>query len=360
MRTLLSAFVVCCLLCAVFLFETVYKILKTLFSVKTGKAESLKNLFHDFPIPYWYVSLTFLIAAPLVLYFYFFTGPLPDGNYQLPAVATRVSSGYEHKCNVYLNVITDETRTYCIEKVVLASGSSFEPYTDFRESKIASPIRVHDDNGGAYDISLQIYQYQDLYSPQEIFHKIHILEKIVWPAAWLSSLLIVFGFIKFRFLAPHKLESKSIQECVEPVIQPFPSIKKKKGFYHPPKSLLVCAAVSIVLGILSIYLYYQCMDLEAQVAGQKDTISGLYTQIDAVEVNRDFYKAESEKYKKQVSEYRPKAQFLDDKIALIVEGDYTYAYHTYDCYIFKNSTYFYAYNIEAAEARGYSPCKICH
>lgn len=136
--------------------------------------------------------------------------------------------------------------------------------------------------------------------------------------------------------------------------------RKSSSTFPWEKAFFACAAALVVAGTLSIYLYYQCMDLEAQVAGQKDTISGLYTQIDAVEVNRDFYKAESEKYKKQVSEYRPKAQFLDDKIALIVEGDYTYAYHTYDCYIFENSTYFYAYNIEAAEARGYSPCKICH
>ena len=136
--------------------------------------------------------------------------------------------------------------------------------------------------------------------------------------------------------------------------------QKSNSKFSWEKAFFACAAAFIVAGTLSIYLHYQCMDLESQVAVQADTISELQSQIDAVEANRDFYKTESEKYKKQVSEYRPKAQFLDNRIALIVDGDYTYAYHTYDCYIFKNSTYFYAYNIEAAEARGYSPCKICH
>ena len=35
-------------------------------------------------------------------------------------------------------------------------------------------------------------------------------------------------------------------------------------------------------------------------------------------------------------------------------------YHTYDCYHWKDSDYFWIYNTEAAEQHGYDPCLDCH
>lgn len=61
----------------------------------------------------------------------------------------------------------------------------------------------------------------------------------------------------------------------------------------------------------------------------------------------------------EVAEYGEKADFLDNHIAFVVSND-GYAYHTYDCHFFKNSDTYWAYNIEAAQAKGYYPCKVCH
>lgn len=61
----------------------------------------------------------------------------------------------------------------------------------------------------------------------------------------------------------------------------------------------------------------------------------------------------------ELKPYKEKADFLDAHIALVVSGD-GYAYHTYDCHFFQNCDSFWAYNIEAARSKGYSPCKVCH
>ncbi len=61
----------------------------------------------------------------------------------------------------------------------------------------------------------------------------------------------------------------------------------------------------------------------------------------------------------ELKPYKEKADFLDAHIALVVSGD-GYAYHTYDCHLFQNCDSFWAYNIEAARSKGYSPCQVCH
>ena len=48
--------------------------------------------------------------------------------------------------------------------------------------------------------------------------------------------------------------------------------------------------------------------------------------------------------------------FYKEYIGLVNEGDRTY--HTYGCEDFDNS-YFYAYNVDQAENRGYRPCQKC-
>lgn len=61
----------------------------------------------------------------------------------------------------------------------------------------------------------------------------------------------------------------------------------------------------------------------------------------------------------ELKPYKEKADFLDEYIAFVVSDD-AYAYHTYDCHFFQNCDSFWAYNIEAARSKGYSPCKVCH
>ena len=53
-----------------------------------------------------------------------------------------------------------------------------------------------------------------------------------------------------------------------------------------------------------------------------------------------------------------KLEFYDECI-VFVEDDGTDLYHIYECDRFKGD-YFWAYNIEQAEYRGYKPCPICH
>lgn len=61
----------------------------------------------------------------------------------------------------------------------------------------------------------------------------------------------------------------------------------------------------------------------------------------------------------ELKPYKEKADFLDAHIAFVVSDD-AYAYHTYDCHFFQNCDSFWAYNIEAARSKGYSPCEVCH
>ena len=75
---------------------------------------------------------------------------------------------------------------------------------------------------------------------------------------------------------------------------------------------------------------------EDRIDGYLDKINDLKNEIDGLENDLYFY----------------------DKYVVFVSDDGTNIYHKVDCYKF-DSSYFWAYNVEAAKGKGYRPCSWC-
>jgi hypothetical protein len=81
---------------------------------------------------------------------------------------------------------------------------------------------------------------------------------------------------------------------------------------------------------------------------------------DSIEDVHNFYssvQSENNQLKKELDEVSDELEFYNDHV-VFVEDDGTKLYHKYHCYKFKGR-YFWAYNTEAAEDYGYSPCSWC-
>lgn len=128
------------------------------------------------------------------------------------------------------------------------------------------------------------------------------------------------------------------------------------------KQKKIIAALSIVCSIflistiaLSIATYTaskKTKDLQATVKELKD--ENFELQKDIIHKDGEINDLTS-KYNRA---YR-KANFLDEHIAFVT-NPYADYYHTYSCPTFQNADSYWAYNIEAAETNGYSPCPRCH
>ena len=107
--------------------------------------------------------------------------------------------------------------------------------------------------------------------------------------------------------------------------------------------VLVCVLL-VGTSALSIFQYTAIAELEEESEALQTTIKTL--------------EATAKSRLETILEYKHKVDFLDYSIALVV-SDNTDVYHTYDCFHFKNADSYWAYNIAAAESKGYRPCKMC-
>ena len=115
----------------------------------------------------------------------------------------------------------------------------------------------------------------------------------------------------------------------------------------------------IGLSIACTMLYQQNVESQSTITSLDELSQNLQRTIDRQngkikELEKDYSDLFSD-----FLDYGAKADFLDNYIAFVVSDD-AYAYHTYDCHFFQNCDSYWAYNIEAAQSRGYSPCKVCH
>lgn len=118
---------------------------------------------------------------------------------------------------------------------------------------------------------------------------------------------------------------------------------------------IVCAAFLISTVALSIATYtanQQAKDLQATVKELKNENFELQKDI----IHKD---GEIDDLTSKYNRAYRKANFLDEHIAFVTNS-YADYYHTYSCPTFQNADSYWAYNIEAAEANGYSPCPRCH
>lgn len=98
------------------------------------------------------------------------------------------------------------------------------------------------------------------------------------------------------------------------------------------------------------------------VSAYENEYSSLQAKYDSLNTKYYNISKAAEQRLETITELKPckeKADFLDAHIAFVVSDD-AYAYHTYDCHFFQNCDSFWAYNIEAARSKGYSPCEVCH
>ncbi len=118
---------------------------------------------------------------------------------------------------------------------------------------------------------------------------------------------------------------------------------------------IVCAVFLISTVALSIATYTEnqkAKDLQATVKELKDENFELQKDI----IHKD---GEIDDLTSKYNRAYRKANFLDEHIAFVT-NPYADYYHTYSCPTFQNADSYWAYNIEAAEANGYSPCQRCH
>ncbi len=118
---------------------------------------------------------------------------------------------------------------------------------------------------------------------------------------------------------------------------------------------IVCAVFLISTVALSIATYTEnqkAKDLQATVKELKDENFELQKDI----IHKD---GEIDDLTSKYNRACLKANFLDEHIAFVT-NPYADYYHTYSCPTFQNADSYWAYNIEAAEANGYSPCPRCH
>ena len=86
-------------------------------------------------------------------------------------------------------------------------------------------------------------------------------------------------------------------------------------------------------------------------------VSGVFSVIKNNELNDAYARIDS--LQTRVNDYQGKAFFVDEYIALVVEGDDRY-YHTYECSAYQQCEYFWIYGTYEVESYGFEPCPECH
>lgn len=140
-------------------------------------------------------------------------------------------------------------------------------------------------------------------------------------------------------------------------------VRKKSNFI--PK---VVVFLSLLIVGLCIYRNVQYRD---QIAGLNTRISELESVVEAAEAQQasdaalisDLRKKNAGNSSKvytlsqQVEKMQRVYDFCNDHI-VVVSDDGTRTYHKVQCFYFDDS-YFWAYNLEAAQQQGYKPCSFC-
>ena len=74
--------------------------------------------------------------------------------------------------------------------------------------------------------------------------------------------------------------------------------------------------------------------------------------------SKEYYYDEYREWRAEARDLQDQVAFMDKYVVLVFDDSLDY-YHTYECYE-KFDGSFWAYNINAAENKGYTPCPDCH
>lgn len=128
-------------------------------------------------------------------------------------------------------------------------------------------------------------------------------------------------------------------------------IKEKVKTIKVSKVTIILIAVVVALSALNVVQLGNRQALQSQIT-ELDKECALKTSRITTLNN------ENSNLQSTVREYIHLANFVDDCV-VFVEDDGTNLYHKFDCYRFKENS-FWVYNIEAAESKGYYACPVCH
>lgn len=128
-------------------------------------------------------------------------------------------------------------------------------------------------------------------------------------------------------------------------------IKEKVKTIKVSKVTIILIAVVVALSALNVVQLGNGQALQSQIT-ELDKECALKTSRITTLNN------ENSNLQSTVREYIHLANFVDDCV-VFVEDDGTNLYHKFDCYRFKENS-FWVYNIEAAESKGYYACPVCH
>lgn len=141
----------------------------------------------------------------------------------------------------------------------------------------------------------------------------------------------------------------------------------KKVFKKPSiREIVIASLLILVLGCSITGLILQdnyISDLSQTIANQKSQIEQLDSDKTVLTQKNNELQSKIKDYKTKYDDYykyMASYDFLLNKIAFVVDEYNSKYYHTCDCNIFKNGDSYWAYNVEMAQAKGYSPCPYCH
>lgn len=103
--------------------------------------------------------------------------------------------------------------------------------------------------------------------------------------------------------------------------------------------------------------YYENLE-KSRIADLEDENSRLNSLLSEAEDELQRWKYESFDYEEYYEEARETVDWFTKNIAFVVDDDHYY-YHSYTCDSFENCNTFWAYNVEAARAKGYHPHEAC-
>ncbi len=149
--------------------------------------------------------------------------------------------------------------------------------------------------------------------------------------------------------SPIDEETKTCMGCGK---QYFKGIKHilKKLFSKQQIALTIVSFVLLISIIANIILAVNVVDLDRAYRINRDKVENYEDRIDG-------YLDKINNLKKEVAGLESDLYFYD-KYVVFVSNDGTNLYHKVDCYKF-DSSHFWAYNVNAAENKGYSPCSWC-
>lgn len=196
--------------------------------------------------------------------------------------------------------------------------------------------------------------------PQDIFAIIYYIATVVIFLPTIISIFSgLFNAIKNRF-GNHKAKKESTHTYSISALDLNTDSSTNSTKSSKPKF----KAATIVLSITTAIFMLSTVILSGSLFSISSEYNELNTKINSLEISIKQKDSRISQMNTQIANQKHSISDLEDNLyfyetyaACVNDGDAYY--HKPDCMFFDDS-YFYMYNTDAAEARGYDPCPYCH